>query len=467
MHKIKFGTDGWRAIIAKDFTVDNLVLITSATATWLVKKHKNPSVIIGYDTRFGGWLFAETVAKVMGMKGVKVFLSTSFVSTPMVSFAIPGKGASLGVMITASHNPPLYNGYKLKGQHGGPLLTKDLNDIEHLISEEHAVDITLTNLENLESKGLIEHLDMESLYLDHFTDSFSPAVFEKQNTLAFDAMYGSGQNAIKRLFPESRLVHGIDNPTFLGLSPEPLEKNLSEIQHLIQQDKNITLGLALDGDADRIALFDEQGNYVNSHQILLLLIHYLAGYKKKKGKIVAGFSSSAKTEVLCKHYNLELERVKIGFKDICRVMLQENVLVGGEESGGIAVGSHLPERDGLWMGMLVYQFMLETQKSIRELLEEIYHITGNFAYKREDLFISKDLKSRILEKCHEGNFSSIGTLDIARTETLDGYKYIFNENEWFMIRPSGTEPLLRLYVEAETPERAEEILQIGKKAIKE
>jgi phosphomannomutase len=194
---------------------------------------------------------------------------------------------------------------------------------------------------------------------------------------AFDAMYGSGQNVIKRLFPKVKNIHCELNPTFKGIAPEPLHKNLQEFSKLIAKSNKIDCGLAVDGDADRIAMYDSKGNYIDSHHIILIIIHYLAAYKKLRGKVVTGFSSTVKVEKLASHYGLEVERVKIGFKDICKIMLKENVLVGGEESGGIAINSHMPERDGIWMGLIIWQFMVETGKSLNQIIKEIYKILSN------------------------------------------------------------------------------------------
>lgn len=355
---------------------------------------------------------------------------------------------------------PEYNGFKLKGHYGGPLLENALKNIEDLVPPQNEIHLDSLIFKDYLGKGLIEYRDLEQVYVDYVREHIDLDVLSRSGfRFAFDAMYGSGQGVLRRLLPETVLLHCERDVMFGGIPPEPLEKNLKEFSELIRKRKNIDCGLAVDGDADRIALFDKEGRYVDSHHIILLLIHVLSRYKKLHGLVVTGFSSTVKVEKLCAYYGLEVKRVKIGFKDICKVMLQENVLVGGEESGGIAVSSHIPERDGIWMGLIIWQIMAETGKSIEQLIEEVYAITGRFAFERSDLRIGYDQKLRIIEACQAGAFSSFGDYQVRRVETLDGFKYFFSESEWLMIRPSGTEPVLRTYAEAESPEEARQLLE--------
>jgi phosphomannomutase len=468
MDNIKFGTDGWRSVIADGFTVGNLARIARASSRWLVNQQKDTphSVIIGYDTRFGGQMFAETTAKIFVLAGIKVYLSDRFVSTPMVSYGVIHKNASLGVVITASHNPYNYNGFKLKGHYGGPLLDTDIKNIENMVPESNEVHLDSLNLNDYIEKGNIEYINLERIYLQHVRANFDLDSIEKSGfVFAFDAMYGSGQQVIKELLPGAHLMHCQHDFTFGGVSPEPSGTNLQEFSSYIRKNGKIDCGLAVDGDADRVALIDENGNYIDSHNVILLLIHYLHKYKGCDGKVVAGFSSTARIEKLCKHYGLEVQRVRIGFKEVCSIMLKEKVLVGGEESGGISVFSHMPDRDGIWMGLLIWQFMVETGKSLRELIGEVHSITGSFAYERSDLQLDKSMKSAVMEKCKKGFFRKFGDRTVERVETLDGFKFFFNEGEWFMIRSSGTGPVLRTYAESGSRESALEILKAGRELI--
>jgi phosphomannomutase len=466
IQRIKFGTDGWRAIIAKDYTVQNVASVSLACAAWIHNKYKKPRVVVGYDTRFGGAMFAETVAKVLASKGIEVILSDRFVPTPAVSFAITKLEACFGIVITASHNPGSYNGFKLKGSHGGPLLEEDIRNIENLINTETEIDLDIISIESIVEKGLFMYLDIETMYADHLRKSFRlDLISESGFRFAFDPMFGSGQNIMKSILPEVKNINDRVDPLFNGTSPEPLARNLKDFLAWIADGHNFSCGLAVDGDADRIALVNSKGEYIDSHHVILLLIHYLAGYKQQTGKIITGFSSTVKIEKLAAHYNLEVERVRIGFKDISKHMLREDVLVGGEESGGIGVKGHIPERDGIWMGLLIWQFMAETKKSLETLIEEIYSITGSFAFERSDLHLDNNLKYRVIEKCKNNEFSHFGTYKVEKILDFDGYKFIFDENTWLMIRPSGTEPVLRTYAEASTKTEALVILEEARKSI--
>lgn len=468
MDNIKFGTDGWRSVIGEGFTVANVARIARASARWLVNPQKETvvSAVVGYDTRFGGKMFAETVAKVFALTGAKVFLSDRFVTTPMVSYGIISKHASMGVVITASHNSYEYNGYKLKGHYGGPMLDSDIRNIESMIPELNEINLDSLPFDEFIEKGLIEYINLEEIYLQHIRENFDIDSFiNSKFTFAFDAMYGSGQQVFKRLLPDVHLLHCDQDITFGGIPPEPLDRNLQEFSGFIKRNGNIDCGLAVDGDADRIAMYDGYGNYIDSHNIILLLIHYLHKYKGFTGKVVTGFSSTVKIEKLCSHYGLEVQRVRIGFKEICSVMLKEKVLVGGEESGGISINSHIPDRDGIWIGLLLWQFMVETGRSIRELLDEVYSITGTFAFERSDLHIEKNKKNGIIEKCKNNYYRQFGVRTVERVDQLDGYKFIFNSDEWLMIRISGTEPVLRTYAESYNRESAIEILNDARNII--
>lgn len=467
MEKIKFGTDGWRAVIAREYTVENVARVSLACSNWLLRKFGEATVVVGYDTRFGGEMFAETAALILASKGIKVILSDRFTSTPVVSLVVNMMKAEMGIMITASHNPPNYNGFKLKGSHGGPLFDDDVRDIENLISYENEIKPELIKKDSLIEKDLLTIGNIEAYYIQHVKENFDLDLFkENAHSIAFDPMFGSGQRILEGIVPGVKTIHNTRDVFFNHTSPEPLEKNLTEFLELLKNDKDLKLGIAVDGDADRIALVDSRGNYIDSHHIILLLIHYLAGYKKEKGLVVTGFSSTVKVEKLAAHYGLKVQRVKIGFKEISKYMVREDVLVGGEESGGISTKGHIAERDGLWMAMTIWQWMLTSGKSIEELIDEVYKITGKFTFKRNDLHLERELKSRVIEKCLKGSFKSFGPYQVSRTDDLDGFKFFFDENSWLMIRPSGTEPVLRTYSEAPDKETAADILKVTEEIIR-
>lgn len=463
MTKIKFGTDGWRAIIAKDYTVDNVKRVAEGTALWMLKQGFT-KVVIGHDCRFGGEMFAETAAQVFGAHGINVNLAKGFVSTPMVSLGVVKTKSDLGVVITASHNPPSYNGFKLKSNFGGPTIPIHIAEVEDLLPE--TVDRTLPELEDMTAKGLLEYIDLENIYIEHVKENFDLDMIKNAGLkVAYDAMYGAGQRAMQKILPDAVLLHCDDDPSFKGQAPEPIHRNLTELSNLIKGDASIALGIANDGDADRIGMYDEDGNFVDSHHILLLLLLYMYKYKKQTGKVVVTFSVTEKMKKMAELFGLECEVTKIGFKYIAEIMTQEDVLVGGEESGGLAVKGHIPERDGIWIGLMILEFMAKTGKSLKELIQDVYDLVGSFSFDRDDLHIKEEQKQAIIEKCKNDPYQSFGNYTVKSLETIDGFKFTLSDDEWVMMRPSGTEPVLRVYAQAANAKGVRKILDAAKEEV--
>jgi phosphomannomutase len=467
-NKIKFGTDGWRAIIAEDFTVENVKRVAYATAQWLRKYYQEPSAVVGNDCRFAGKLFADTTTAVLASQGIKVFRANNdFVSTPMVSLGTVKLHADAGIILTASHNPASYNGYKIKASYGGPATPAMIDEVESLIPD--IVSLNLKSLEEYAKDGFIEYVDLESMYCDHIEANFDmDAIRNCGMNWAYDAMYGAGQNVMRRILPDCTFLHCDHNPGFDGQAPEPIHRNLTEFSDLIKlSEGEIASGLATDGDADRIGLYDEYGNFVDSHHILLLLIHYMSQVKKLQGEVYTTFSCTLKIQKLCDLYGINNTITKIGFKYICDLMVNSGkpFLTGGEESGGIAVAGHIPERDGIWMGLTIWEFMAKTGKSLTELIDEIYGLVGSFAFERYDLHLTENLKQEIINNCKTSIYKNFGAFKIAKTEDIDGFKFHLSNDSWVMVRPSGTEPVLRVYAEAPTSTEAFEILDATKKEL--
>ncbi len=446
--QIKFGTDGWRAIIAQEFTTDNVARVAKATAIWVKSISDNPSIVIGHDCRFAGPLFVETAIKVMCNEGVKVIAHKGICSTPMISLACVKLDATAGVVITASHNPPSYNGFKLKSNYGGPTTPADIAKVEALIPEKS--DIPSITLDELQKNGQLKYVDLETMYFNHVESSFDMnAIRHSGMVFGYDAMYGAGQKITRRLLPDNLVfLHCEENPGFNGQAPEPLHKNLLEFSELIKHSTDIEFGFANDGDADRIGCYDNEGNFIDSHHVILLLIHYLHKYKGLSGKVVISFTVSDKVKILCDAYGLPCEVTPVGFKYVCEIMIQEDVLVGGEESGGIAIKGHIPERDGVWMALVLMEFMAKTGKSIKELIQEVYDVVGTFDYDRYDLHITEEVKQKVIANCKSNAYQQFGKYTIERREDIDGWKYFLPDGAWTMIRASGTEPVLRVYGQA-------------------
>ncbi len=464
--KIKFGTDGWRAIIAEDFTVENVARVSYATALWLKKNFDQPSVVIGHDCRFAGELFMHTAVKVFIEQGIPVKMAQGFVSTPMISLAAHQFACPVGVILTASHNPPAYNGFKLKAQFGGPLAPEHVQEVEDIIPDTLANSWESISIEQAIQEGKVEIVDIETRYVEHVRANFDLDAIEKSGlNFIYDAMYGAGQNAMKRILPNIQFLHCDYNPSFMGQAPEPIAKNLTELENTIKEKGNIDCGLATDGDADRIGLYNGKGEFIDSHHIILLLMNYLVKHKQYDGKVVTAFSVTPKVEKLCQLFGLPQQTTKIGFKEIATIMVDEDCLLGGEESGGIAVKGHIPERDGIWMGLIIWEFMAKSGKSLDDLIDEVYALVGSFKFERNDLHITEALKQNIIANCKAGNYKAFGKYQVQEVKTIDGFKYFFDENRWMMIRPSGTEPVLRTYAEAPTLEEVREILAITEKTI--
>ena len=461
--KIKFGTDGWRAIIADDYTVEGVIRASAGAARWM-QEHQLDKVVIGYDCRFGGLMFATAAASVFCHYGLQVIFDKNFASTPMVSLGVLKNHAGLGIVITASHNPPSYNGFKLKAKYGGPSVPEEVRQVEALIPDQS--DLQMKTLNELETTGLITYADLESIYYDHIKESFDMSLLSSlQEHMAYDAMFGAGQKIVKKLFPKALHLHCEYNPGFDGIPPEPIDRNLKQLSEAVRNDDMISFGLANDGDADRIGMYDEDGLFVDSHRLLLLLLKYLVEFRDlKDGKVVGSFSVTDKLEKLAKSYGLEYVTTPIGFKHIAEYMSTEDVLLGGEESGGIAVKGHIPERDGVWTGLLLMEFMAKTGKSLKQLIEEVFSQVGKFDFYRDDLHLTEAQKQKAVDRCKAG-ITAFGVYNVERAENLDGYKYFLDNDGWLLIRASGTEPVLRIYAQAADMSEVRKVLDTAKEVL--
>ncbi len=462
MSSIKFGTDGWRAVIAQGYTFDNLGIVARATGQWLRKQYgKKPSVVMGFDTRFQGEAFAVHAACVLASMGIRVRLAASFATTPAVSWATLDGGHSAGIVITASHNPPKYNGFKIKAHYGGPATPQMIADVE---AELRTLDgkFELRPYEELQSEGLIERFDLRTAYVGLLRNRIDvDAIKEAGTRVAYDAMFGAGQGIVTELLGISHVVelHNEFNPGMQDQAPEPIERNLSELQSTIV-DGHLAAGLATDGDADRIGMFDEQGIFVDSHKILALLVRYLFEEKGLRGSVVKTFSTTDMLDRMAEVYKLELETTPIGFKYIGPRMVECDVLVGGEESGGMAVKGHIPERDGLYIGLTIVEMMVKRERSLSGLVRELMDDFGPHYQSRSDLHTTEERKQAVLSELENDGLDAVGGRSVSSTETMDGFKFRV-DGGWLMFRPSGTEPVLRIYSEAGSKEEADALVQAG------
>jgi len=461
---IKFGTDGWRAVIADEYTFENLKRISKATAIAFENhpKIKN-GIVLGYDTRFLSKEFAECSASVFANHGVKVYLTDSFVTTPTVSLLCRDKNLAYGVMITSSHNPPKYNGFKLKDEFGGSMGTPHLSAIENVMMTDKNFDYGGKSFDSLISEGKIEYVAGKEYYIKTLKEKIDTDIIKKSGIkIIYDAMYGSGQGMMDSLINLKTLRSEV-NPSFGGLSPEPVMKNLWVISSEMKNG-GYDIGIVTDGDADRIAILDENGEFVDAQKTFALLLTYMIEEKKMTGGVVRGFSSSELIKKICDEYGLKLYSVQIGFKYISELMVREDILIGAEESGGIGLKNHLPERDGIFNGMMYCEMLAVKKKKLSALIDNIEKRYGKFYYKRIDQHVSSnELKSELIDTAK--NLIEVGGMNVISRDNLDGCKLIF-EKGWLLVRASGTEPLLRIYCETFDEDKTDSILNDIKKKFK-
>ncbi len=461
---IKFGTDGWRAIIADTYTFENVEKVAQATGRWVLDTYgEDASVVVGYDTRFLGAQFATLTARVLASMGITVHLSDGYTTTPIVSWATLAYGCSHGVVITASHNPPQYNGYKLKAHFGGPSTPDMIAAVEAELPNVMGAGQVLHSLAELQEAGRIHLKDFTPEYLDVIRDRVDvEAIRNSDLKIAYDAMFGSGQGLASQLLGEDRVLtlHHDDNPGFHGQAPEPIARNLGELSNFIKAN-GCDVGLATDGDADRIGLYDENGEFVDSHRILALLVDYLYNDKGMRGDIVKSFAATDLLDVMGNAYGLTVHTTPIGFKYIAARMIDGNVLVGGEESGGLAAMGHIPERDGIFVGLLVVEMMVKRGKKLSELVADLFDRFGPHYAFRSDLHITDELKQAFMKHLREKGMDEVAGHKVDHVDTLDGFKFrtTSGPGPWVMVRPSGTEPVLRVYAEAASEEGAQALVQ--------
>lgn len=471
---IHFGTDGWRAVISEEFTFENVRLVAQAIAEQLLAETTAGEVtraVVGFDTRFLSDRYAITVSNVLAANGLAVYLSKADCPTPALSFAVKQLAAQGGVMITASHNPPRYNGIKVKAAFGGSALPATMKQIEARISDlqgsgRAALYAEPVWQENTTAQaGEVVRFDPLPAYLTHLRTliDFS-AIARSSLRVAIDPMYGAGRGYIARWLRELGVmvaeIHGDMNPGFGRLHPEPIGRNLQALADMIRRD-GYDLGLATDGDADRIGAMDARGEFVSPHQIFALALRHLIETKGQRGLVVKTISTTQLVNRLAAAYDLRVEETPVGFNHICDLMLAEPVLIGGEESGGISILGHVPEGDGILMGLLLLEIVARAGKPLHELIDELQNQYGPFAYDRIDQRVQPFKKADLVHALKAEAPQEIAGVALQSINDRDGVKYLLADQSWLLIRPSGTEPVLRIYAEAANAEQVQALLQAG------
>ena len=478
---IKFGTDGWRGVIAKDFTFEKVQIISQGISDYLKNKKtlksKNPRVVIGFDTRFLSDLFAKSAAEIFIANDIETTLSDAFVPAPVLSNAVVSREADIGIMLTASHNPYRYNGYKIKGPYGGSATMDIINDIEDF------VNTGVNNGQYLKKiAGINEDITNNKLSKGYNISSFLPDYKKKISEIIdtgliknigfdilIDPMYGAGQQIYLSILHELGLVnvseiHNIFNPSFGGINPEPVGDNILEAIDFLKKNK-IKAGICLDGDADRIGAIGEDGNFISSHHIFAIALDDLIKSKKTKGRIIKTVTTSSIISRMAQKNNIEVLVTPVGFKYIAEEILKGDVIMGGEESGGLWTNGNIPERDGMLMGLKLLEIMAKEKKTLNQILKEIYDKYGYFVYERNDYIIEISERDKLRAMLESGIPAIIENEKVMEVSTIDGFKYVFEDGGWLMIRPSGTEAVVRVYAESSNEQRLRDLLIIGKKVI--
>jgi alpha-D-glucose phosphate-specific phosphoglucomutase len=458
---IKFGTDGWRGLIADDFTFDNVRRVAGAIASYVLKNEEaQHGVIIGYDTRFLSGRVAQVIAEVLTAADIPVKLANDYTPTPAVSYAVKHKGAAGGVMVTSSHNPWNWNGVKFKAKFGGsatPAIMKKIEDelASGAMPKSNTAGIEEVDLKQAYIAAVVAFVDMDLIAKTKFK-------------FAVDSMYGSGRGILAGIFAARGVQHVAIrqevNPLFPGINPEPIQPHVALLQETVVREK-CDAGLATDGDADRVGAVAEDGSFVDSHKIICVLLHWLVTRKKWPGDVARAFNTTRMIDRIAAKYGRKLYETPIGFKYVADLMMEHEILIGGEESGGIGYSRFLPERDGVLNCLLLANVMAEEGKPLGQLVADLQREFGPHYYGRRDLHIPEDVKQNAIQRARSGSTQTLGRYHVQKKENLDGVKFFVDAptngngaEAWVLFRASGTEPLLRLYAEAASPELVAELL---------
>lgn len=487
--RISFGTDGWRAVISDEFTFANVRQVAQAIAERTLAQAgvrpngskatvsqgdaaattARPVLVVGFDTRFLSDRYAAAVAEVLAANGIQVWLAQADAPTPMVSYAIVDKKAAGGVMITASHNPPRYNGIKLKSAHGGSVTSAVAKDVESRIYSNAAAGIKPRQMEyaTAVAQGLIQRFDPLPAYQAHVAKLVDfEAIRAAAPAVAIDAMYGTGRIYLRQLLSEAgcavQEIRAEMNPGFNGIHPEPIAKHLGPLFALMQA-QGFRIGLATDGDADRIGAVDPSGRFIDPHCIMALLLQYLVETRGLTGSVVKTVSTTQMLNRLAVRYGLSIHETPVGFNYISDLMVNGSVLIGGEESGGISIRGHIPEGDGVLMGLLLVEMVATTGKTLGELLDGLMAAPdiGQFCYGRIDQPVRPFKKADLVASLLQRPPQMLAGAAVAQIQDRDGVKMVMTDQSWLLIRPSGTEPVLRIYAESHSPEQVQKILDDG------
>jgi len=469
---IKFGTDGWRGIIAEDFTFDNVRICAEAVAEYLKEDELDGrGLVIGYDTRFASEDFAAAAAEVMAVSGIKVHLCLKPAPTPVVSFAVPVTKSGGAIVITASHNPGSWNGFKYKSQDGASAPEELISRIEKNIASltRRGASVKRLALEKALKEGIVDYVDPAPVYFEHVGRLVDTEKLRRQKlSIMVDSMYGAGIGYFNTVLRGGNLkiteINGERNPSFPDIQPEPIARNLTKLSRSVVA-RRADVGLATDGDADRIGVIDEKGQFLTQHQVFALLCLYLLEVRGERGAMVRTLTSTMMLSRLGKLFDVPVYETPVGFKYVAPLMMNKNAIIGGEESGGYGFRGHVPERDAILAGLYFLDFMAETGKTPSQLVDYLYSKVGPHYYDRRDFHITVAKRHTVVHRLSSSPPATIAGSTVTRIDTTDGFRFFLGDESWLLIRFSGTEPLVRIYAEAESLQRARELLDEGEKSI--
>ncbi len=466
---IKFGTDGWRAIIAEDFTFENVRYCAQGVADYLISaKLAQRGIVIGYDTRFASEDFAAAAAEVIAGNNIKVYLSPAAAPTPVISYGVLAKKAAGAIIITASHNPGEWNGFKFKDENGWSASDVVTKKIVGFINKSYAAGkVNRLSLAEAKKKGLVAMTDLDPAYFEQIARLVDIDRLRRAKLkVIIDPMYGAGIGYLRKLLSGGTIqtseIHGERNPIFPGLHPEPILPHLNELADTVKKYK-ANVGLATDGDADRIGIVAENGEFLTQLQVFALLCLYLLEVRKERGPIIKTLTTTNMAYRLGELFKVPVHETAVGFKYVSPLMRSENAIIGGEESGGYGFRGHVLERDGILANLYFLDFMVKTGKNPYELLNYLYSKVGPHHYRRVDIKFPEAERQTIIGRVRDNPPKTIDGIKVAKLDTTDGYRFNLVDGAWLLIRFSGTEPLLRIYSETDSPERALRFLEIGKK----
>lgn len=449
---LRFGTDGWRGVFAEDFTFANLEVVTQAVADTLEKVYgPGRSVVVGYDTRFRSEGFALRAAEVLAGNGFTVFLSSRAVPTPVVSYAVTALGAAAGVVVTASHNPYQFNGLKVKAHYGGSVTPEFTQAVEEVLGRRPPMRLSAA-----EGGGRISERDIFEPYRVHLAGSLLPLIRPlRPHALVFDPMHGACAGLLEPLLPEGwgevHTIHSTRDPMFGGLHPEPIPPHLDPLAREVLR-RGADLGIATDGDGDRVGAVSPHGTYVSPHQVFALLIQHLVRNRGLRGEVAKSFAMGVQGDRVAQALGLPLHVTPVGFKHLCHLMLTRDILIAGEESGGIGIKGHIPERDGLLTGLLLLEMMTVEGKGLDELVRRLEAEVGRFFYRRTDYPLPASIGRVVIERLRSAPPDRFAGLRVCGVDHTDGPKLLLEDGGWILFRASGTEPLFRVYAEASRQE---------------